>query len=519
MFDFTTFASLIPQIASIVAEDTSIPNPQVFRKSFALGGIVAEGGEVVQEPGQEAKKLKGPSHAKGGIEIDAPSGTVIFSKKVKGPDGRSMADRKMSRDQQLKKIQNALRDNKADAIHKATAERSMQNIIMEEMSDINTMMEEFAKTQQKGKKIKAETGYVVDPSPDSSFYGESPAKKRKVWNGYKWDQPFDPYYFQKKAFPNDPSQWDNEVGPKTAAAMGTPEGQKILQNMAGEYTALNTPGEVGPNGIPMAPSNPLTQAVQNQPPAPVNPISVDTTGAQISPSMPGTQFPAEAANYDIFSPEPDPYAGLTYDPAAGDTQTTQVDGTENTAGDIASIAGPVGKTLTTIFNRLGDRPTPNYYQNFGNEALQANTQSLKGTNEARDMEMQRNNALVNALRFNKTGRSINTARAYDVATLTEAGKNANRISATYNRVLSDLMSKRGMITNQQDRAIAEGQKYADTVDNQNRDAFATNIGKNIGDIATGVQHREQNQLRRKLGVTNEASQGISQLQDLLSQLL
>lgn len=518
MFDLGTFAKLIPTIASIVSEDSSIPNPQVFRKSFALGGVVAEGGEVVQEPGQTATKLKGPSHAKGGIDIDVPSGTVIFSKKLKGPDGRSMADRKLSRDKQLKKVQEALKDNKADTMHKKTAERSMQTLLMEELTDINTMMEAFSKSQQGGKRVKAETGYVVDPNPDSMFYGQSPAKNRRVMKGYKWDQPFDPYYFQKQVFPNDPSQWDNVVGPKTFAAMNSPEGKTALGNLQTEYTALNTPGEVGPNGIPAAPSNFLNQAAQNQAPIQENPISVNMEGAQITPTTPGTYFPAEASGYDVFSPEPDPMAGLTYDPTATEATAEQVDPT-NTAGDIASIAGPVGKTLTTIFNRLGDKPTPNYYQNYGSQAIQANAQSIKGTNEARDIEMQRNNALVNALRLNRGGRSINTNNAYNVGVLTEAGRNANRISATYNRLLSDLMEKRGMLTSQQDRAIAEGKKYADTTDNQNRDAFATNLNKNIGDIATGIQHREQNQLRRQLGINNEASQGWAQLLDFYDQII
>ena len=130
--------------------------------------------------------------------------------------------------------------------------------------------------------------------------------------------------------------------------------------------------------------------------------------------------------------------------------------------------------------------------------------------------MQRNNALLNSLRLKSSGRSINTSRAYDIGTLTEAQKNAGRISSTYNAVLRDLVAKQGALSTRRDQVQAEGQKFADITDEQNRDAFATNIGQNMGDIAQGIQHKERNQLRRKLGITNEASGIIQQIESLLS---
>ena len=211
--------NLIPQLAAITAGDNSIPNPTIFRRNFRKGGVVnqgnvnAEGEEVVEVPGAEAVQLKGASHAQGGMDLQVPPGTVIYSDKVKGPDGRSMAERKLSRDRLLEKFSMALKDNKADAIHKATAVRGMETLVMQELTDIATMQREFMKTQQTGGKVKAETGYVVPP--ESGFGGKVP-RKRKVLPGYEWNADFDPYYFQRAYFQDDQSQWDNKVGRLTS---------------------------------------------------------------------------------------------------------------------------------------------------------------------------------------------------------------------------------------------------------------------------------------------------------------
>lgn len=512
-FNLNTFASLLPSIASIVGSDDPIQNPHIIRRNFSVGGVVeGEGGEIVQPPGGEAVKLKGPSHAGGGVDINAPAGTTFFSKRVKGPDGRTMADRKASRDRLLKKLQKDLADNPADVIHKAAAKRGFETSVMEELSDIAIMQSEFNKTQQKGRKPKMATG--GDPWQGSYFYGESPSAASRVGKGYSWDQPFDPYYFQKAYF-KDPAQWDNVVGKNTAAAMTTPEGQKLLQEMGTQYQAINEVGPEGANGIAASRRNILnTQAPVT---VPDNPISVDTTGADIRAAPPGMYSPFEASTVpDQYTPTEDPLAGYTADPNAQSGNAATDSGLDLTAGDIASIAGPIGKTLVTIGNRLGDRPTPNYYANYGTEGLQLGRKAIEGAAAQKDLDLQSNNALVNALRRNRGARSVNTARAYDVATLTQAGRNANRISATFRQALSDATARVGAQATNRDRMLAEGKRFADTTDTRNRDAFATNLGTNIGDITAGVQHQEKNRLRRKLGISNEFSQIVSQLYDMIN---
>ena len=501
--DLNTLATLLPTMASIVGKDDPIQNPHIMRRNYAQGGVVnAEGGEIMQVPGGPAQKLQGPDHSGGGVDVAVPGGTTFFSKRVKGPDGRTMAARKESRERLLAKLQKDLASNPTDVIHKAAAKRGFETAVMEELEDIAIMQNEFNKTQQKSKsKVKMVTG--GEPFPGSYFYGESPAKPRKVAKGYSWEQEFDPYFFQKAYFKDQPDQWDNVVGPNTTKAMATPEGQKLLQEMAEQYQTINTPGEVGPNGIPMARQNILHQ--QDPITAEVDPITVDMSSADINATMPGMYSPVEAASVLYVDPgTEDPYAGYSADPNAVPAPAGGAT-SDISAADIASVAGPIGKTLVTIGNRLGDRPTPNYYADYGTEALQLGRKTIEGAAAQRDLDLQSNNALVNALRRNRSGRSVNAARAYDVATLTQAGRNANRISASFRQALADATNRVGAMAANRDRMLAEGKKFADVTDTQNRDAFATNLGQNIGDITTGIQHREKNRLRRKLGITNEAS--------------
>ena len=77
--------------------------------SSAEGEIEAEGGEVIQTPQGDTATLQGPSHEEGGIPmstqgdpnaVNIPPGTQIFSDRVKGADGKTMAKRKELRDRE-----------------------------------------------------------------------------------------------------------------------------------------------------------------------------------------------------------------------------------------------------------------------------------------------------------------------------------------------------------------------------------------------------------------------------------
>jgi hypothetical protein len=533
----STMAQLLGPIAStLMQQDEPIKNPHLFRKQFRLGGTVmdpreaelpmhkveVEDEEVIQPPTGNAVEVRGNTHEEGGIPMDLEQGTVVYSSKLKGPDGRTMADRKKRRDQLLEKLAKQLKDSKADSIHRATIERAMETTLLEDMSDVTVMQQAFLKEQggeEVGEEVKAQTGMVVGPTPQTGV-GKLTNKKRRVLDGYSWDYEFDPYNFQMAMFPDDKSQWDNVVGPKTSEAIGTPEGKEMLDilgrmqkgesvNMVEGLTPQQgepqTNRGINPNDFPFD----HTQLTD------IDLINADFDGFTGEPN-PRT-LTADKLNPSLVS-EPDPYSDYTFDPdAEGVGAKTRGEGSisDYTAGDIASVAGPIGKTLTTIFNRLGDRPTPNYMQNVGaqQEALQA--QGQRGLAEARDLEMQRNNRMLNALRFKNQARGAGTQRAMDLGALTAAGETQSRISSRFQQLLNQQLQQMGQTATQNERMRAEGRKFADITDTQNRDNFATQLGTNIGDVGRGVQHMEKNRNRRALAERFQGADAESVIMSLL----
>ena len=111
---------------------------------FALGGSVpkipveVEGEEVGETPDGKVMKFKGPSHENGGIDINLPEGTEMFSKRIK-IDGVSIADRKAKREKRTLTLEKLLEGNPTDKLTQNTVSRTKQ---------VNDSEDEFDKNVQ-----------------------------------------------------------------------------------------------------------------------------------------------------------------------------------------------------------------------------------------------------------------------------------------------------------------------------------------------------------------------------------
>ena len=111
----------------------------------AAGGVVnnkninAEGGEVIETPGGQPQELQGPSHSQGGIDMQVPSGTEIYSDRLVGADGKTMAERKKLREKQISKIEKLLQKNPNDSALKKTLEKTKQNNDFLDKQDLSQM--------------------------------------------------------------------------------------------------------------------------------------------------------------------------------------------------------------------------------------------------------------------------------------------------------------------------------------------------------------------------------------------
>lgn len=142
---------------------------------FALGGTTQpgqmeeiEGGEELDMPDGSSQSAKGPKHEQGGIPIDLPPGTKIFSDRIER-DGKTMAERELKRDKELAKLKELL-DRNPDKLIKNTLQRKQEKFMKEEQEDL-AIQEKIAKHQQAQQEDTkeyalgtGEAGIVDDPA-------------------------------------------------------------------------------------------------------------------------------------------------------------------------------------------------------------------------------------------------------------------------------------------------------------------------------------------------------------------
>jgi hypothetical protein len=151
-------------------------------QTFAVGGVAggvninAEGGEIVQQPGQAPMELQGASHPQGGMDLTVAPGTEIYSKQVKGPDGKSMAARKKIRESKEDKIARNLSNAPTDKLIRNAYQRTKVGNALIDAQDMQKMqvlqmMDQMQQTFAKGGIVpQYEGGGPVEPlTPKKGF--------------------------------------------------------------------------------------------------------------------------------------------------------------------------------------------------------------------------------------------------------------------------------------------------------------------------------------------------------------
>ncbi len=107
------------------------------RSMYSMGGKTAEveGGEVIETPNGQVNEVKGPKHERGGVDLNLPEGTEVFSNRLK-IEGKSMKTRKLDREKRTQKIKDLISKNPNSQLAKNTASRTMENINNENEQDM-----------------------------------------------------------------------------------------------------------------------------------------------------------------------------------------------------------------------------------------------------------------------------------------------------------------------------------------------------------------------------------------------
>ena len=426
------------------------------KQTAAYGGkigaeVEVEGKEVAETPDGKMMEFKGPSHEEGGIDVNLPGGTDVYSKRVK-VDGVSMADRKKKRERKELTLEKLLKDNSTDAVNKNTLNRVKSNNEKEEERDIQ--VQELISNLLEPKKEKFAMGGPVPGGIDINALMQM--------------------LTQMQSMPD-------------------------FQNMTGTTQDLATPN------IPIP-----TQNKNGVTPIPTEPFSQVDTTIPLGEGTPINLPPNNNQNLTWQSTS----VGNTDETVAGKEGGDMDFLNMLTGGDAVSLIGDLvstfGPMLNTKENRAGDTPNINHYKDFGNDALDVldETKGYVGDmkdNALLDLETARTG---NVKRNRNTARGVNTMRSLDLASSAQANQAQGNIYDVFARQMMQILNQEAGVENQQDSMVMQGEERKDIADRQDRDNFYTQMAQDIATKGTGLQEtgKDLNAIKQNQVVENLINQ-------------
>ena len=450
---------------------------------FAKGGTVnnpkveVEGQEVAELPNGQVGEFQGPSHEDGGIKMNLPEGTDIYSKRIK-VEGKTMAERKLARERKIQTLQRLIEKNPLDKTLRETLKKVQENNDFLDEKDMliqNTLHsynqgikrayggtledEEYEEDEELNDEFSY-ADYIEDEEEDDDFYYDDEEESED--ESYMYEEEEEDY--------DDEDEEDEEEykmgGTVKKFALGGPipvfssKVNPLIHNIVNSYILGN---------------DTLTQNI------------VDTS------DRPGVE-PTDSGVEKTTTPEKE---GFSLDNLFGDISL----------GDAIGMAGSLKGAYTgkknTLANRASDNPNINYFKNYGKEGLE----TLKGAKgvfqSTRDANLEDINRQRTSIvkRNNNSARGINTQRALNLASDSKITDAKNKVYQDYANKLSSMLLKQSDLENQQDLRVMAGEAQRDMNDRRDKDNFYTQLGIDEQSIATGIQKFGKNLnkgLERKL---------------------
>ena len=462
--------SLMPIIDSF-SDNPKDPYNDYYKKDtnpmrFATGGnipIEAEGQEIVQEPNGEMYELQGPSHEQGGIDMNVPEGSQIYSKRLQGTDGKTMAERKAFREKRLAKLEALVKRNPNDKILRRTFEKTQKDFAKQEQEDMAYMnyMHQSQQMQQGQEEM-------LDPmqgnlEQENMFAMGGPAKKRAVR----------PIKYKSKLY--------------------NPRGEfRITDDFENPGFVINKPElQYTDSGIPKKPipPQPINQDyeayyddngnvkyryLKSSVPSTVTPGIVENTGQTASNTN------SNNSNSNSNNNDEESFWNKAYDalPTLGDAI--------NLYGKYKAAYDPADMTLA---NRAGDTPNINPYENYGVRGLNKMEDVKNNLKNNLDQAVLNNQKNTNLYKSNaaSNARSINTMRAMNLASEAQQLAADNAAYMQYAQQVAGIDSQIAQMINQQDQMQMSGNYQRDIADRQDRYNFNEQLQRDIATRNRGIQ--------------------------------
>lgn len=421
---------------------------------YASGGQVpveVEGNEMGQLPNGMMLDFQGPSHEQGGIPIDLPAGTKIYSDRV-SIDGKTMAQRKASRENKLNKLEKKIA--KGDRVAKNTLDRYMLTAGKEEALDmsIQQMLNE------------------ADNNPEFAKGGLIRSGNKTYRNG------------------REVHLLDNEVGDGGEVIRFDPITGKPF-NVKNEIVATNIGQILGDTNAKEVKGLPLKNSLSDWTledydkfiaPPPKKPIyyTTDKYDKPLKEETPTKTTPTQGSGFNVEE----------LVPMLGNALGIYGNYKAGSADEKAYLQAKASQTANT-----------NAYKHYGKEALKTLDESKlfakqMGDIQRSEVELARRTATD---QNRKTARGINTMRAMDLASQAGANRLDMQAYAQEAQQIQQILGQEANLKQQIDQAVMSGEESRDLRDRDdkvnllNMQARAdiskgnmySNIGKNINDMA------------------------------------
>lgn len=420
------------------------------KKAYGGGADVnVEGGEILQPPGQEPVEMSGPKHEQGGIDVNVPVGTKVFSERL-SVDGKTMKQRKEQRERRFAKMDKLMNDGRRSPFTKNTVSRTMQTMGEEEQQDM----------------VLQKVANKIYSPPEQAGYG-----------GYGGNSDW-----------IDPGSWQSWA----RNAANNPGSTGIYPNDL-NMSGFTNFGGVQDYGKPLPKPDYSTVPTQSSNPYPNAPLYASTSPGMFQEGR-ITNGGYTGTSEGTYQQNP-VFPSVT--PENGNNSGFMDDIKNMTPGDIIGSAGTLFGAIAPLINSRNaaknTKPVINRWQGSGQRAIDSNQKAmdLMGTLRSEGMTDLATSA-GSAINRNRGGASsINTLRAMDTATQIGKDKASQGINNTYAQQMMALYGQRGGLTNQQDVWEAQGQTAADQATQQNLDAMYSNKGSDLMNFGEGIQRMGQ----------------------------
>lgn len=132
--------------------------------------VEIEGKERLELPNGMTMLAKGPSHENGGIPIELPVGTRVYSKRLKR-DGKSMADRHEKRERQVRRAYRQVQSNPFDIAKENSLRRTVEQSQIQDIEDMQIQEQKAMERELKcGGKVKMYKGGKVKMAEGGEIY-------------------------------------------------------------------------------------------------------------------------------------------------------------------------------------------------------------------------------------------------------------------------------------------------------------------------------------------------------------